>query len=243
MEASKYADRLTIADHNVAQRLLEEAISMCPENPIGYVRLSWVLRQGAILDKTKPYEETLEKSKELIKKALAMDDTLADAHNHLTVIYKNEKEYDKSIAAGRRAVELDPGGAEAHLWYGAALLFASQPEEAILQFQKVLRLNPNAATWTFVFLGHALRNAGRPEEAVSSYKKALQRAPDHLIAHIGLVVTYSVMGREEEARAEAQEVLRINPKFSLIPFKKRAMNYKDPAENDMIINAMTKALK
>jgi adenylate cyclase len=243
MEASKYADSFTLEDHYVAQRLLEEAISMCPENPIGYVRLSWVIRQSAVLDKTKPAGEALEKAKELIKKALAMDDTLADAHTHLTIIYKNEKEYEKSIAEGRRAVELDPSGAAAHLWYGAALLFACRPEEAIQQFQKVIRLNPNAETWTFIFLGHALRNAGRPEEAVSAYKKVLQRSPDHFIAHIGLVVTYSVMGREEEARAEAQEVLRINPKFSLIHFKKTALNYKDKSENDKIINAMTKALK
>ena len=79
--------------------------------------------------------------------------------------------------------------------------------------------------FSFVFLGHALPNAGRLEEAVSAYKKAFQRAPDHLIAHIGLATTYSLMGREEEARAEAQEVLRINPKFSLIHFKKTACTF------------------
>jgi len=243
MEADKYFDNYTVNDNNVAQRLLEEAISICPENPIGYARLGRIILQGAILDHTRPAGEAHEKAKELLKKALAMDDTLADAHTFLTIIYKNKKEYEKSIAEGRRAVELDPGGSEANLWYGAALLFASQPEEAIQQFQKAIRLNPNAATITFVFLGHALRNAGQPEEAVSAYKKALQRSPDHLIAHIGLVVTYTAMGREEEARAEAQEVLRINPKFSLSKWEKRALNYKDPAENDMIINAMTKALK
>jgi hypothetical protein len=51
------------------------------------------------------------------------------------------------------------------------------------------------------------------------------------------------MGREEEARAEAQAVLRINPKFSLMHFKKTALNYKDKSENDKILSAMTKALK
>ncbi len=245
MEASKYADRFTLEDFYVARRLLEEAISICPENPIGYVRLGWVYRLSAILDKTKPYREAIEKAKELTKKALAMDDTLADAHILLSILYrsKKEKEYDKSIAEGRRAVELDPSGSTAYTFYGAALLFASRPEEAIQQFQKAIRLNPNAETWTFIFLGHALRNAGRLEEAVSAYKKVFQRAPDHLIAHVALTTVYSLMGREEEARAEAQEVLRINPKFSLIRFKKTALVYKDKSENDMILNAMTKALQ
>jgi len=243
MEASKYADRFTLEDFYVARRLLEKAISICPENPIGYVRLGWVYRLSAILDKTVPYRESLDKAKELIKKALAMDDTLADAHVLLSILYRGEKEYDKSIAEGRRAVELDPSGSNAYTFYGAALLFASRPEEAIPLLQKAIRLNPNAQSWTFVFLGHAFRNTGRLEEAVSAYKKVLKRAPDHLIAHVALTTVYSLMGREEEARAEAQEVLRINPKFSLIRFKKTALVFKDKSENDMILNAMTKALQ
>ena len=49
------------------------------------------------------------------------------------------------------------------------------------------------------------------------------------------------MGREKEARAEAEEVLRINPKFSLIRFANTALAYKDQSENDKVINAMRKA--
>jgi len=245
MEADKYADRFTLEDYTVARRLLEEAISICPENPIGYVRLGWACRLGAIVDKTQPYGEAFGGAKELVKKALAMDDTLADAHTLLSILYRSgpEKEYDKSIAEGRRAVELDPSGSKAYTFYAAALLFACRPEEAIPLLQKAIRLNPNAQAFSFVFLGHAFRNAGRFEEAVSAYKKVFQRAPDHLIAHVGLATTYSLMDREKEARAEAQAVLRINPKFSLSHFKKTALVYKDKSENDKILYAMTKALK
>ena len=63
------------------------------------------------------------------------------------------------------------------------------------------------------------------------------------LAHVALTTVYSLMGREEEARAEAQEVLRIDPKYSLTHFKKTALVFKDKSENDMILNAMTKALK
>jgi hypothetical protein len=50
-----------------------------------------------------------------------------------------------------------------------------------------------------------------------------------------------MMGREKEARAEAEEVLRINPKFSLDNYAKTVANYKDQSENDKIINALRKA--
>jgi adenylate cyclase len=243
LEASKHTDRFTLEDFDVARRLLEETISICPENPIGFLRLGMVYRLGAILDKTVPYQEVLEKAKELIKKALAMDDTLSDAHIALCMIYRSEKEYDKSIAEGKRAVELYPSGSTAYKSYGAALLFASQPRDALPLIQKAIRLNPNSDAFTFIFLGHAFRNTGQFEEAVSAYKTALQRAPDHIIPHIALATVYSLMDREEEARAEAQEVLRINPKFSLDDFKKKALIFKDEAENNMIINAMTKALE
>ena len=124
--------------------------------------------------------------------------------------------------------------------YASTLLFACRPEEAIPMFQKAIRLNPNAATITFVYLGMALADAGRFEEAVSAYKKGIQRAPDYIVAHIGLVTTYSLMGREKEARAEAEEVLRINPKFSLDYFAK-TVPLKDQSQIDKGVNAMRKA--
>ena len=170
-----------------------------------------------------PLGRLLRKAIELAKKALAMDDSYPMAHSLLSILYSYKREYDKAIAEGERAVALDPSGSDAYFAYASALLFAGRPEEAIPMFQKAIRLNPNAATNTFVYLGNALRNAGRFEEAVSAYKKGIQRAPDNIIAHIGLGATYSLMGREKEARAEAEEVLRINPKFSLDYFAKTAL--------------------
>jgi len=56
---------------------------------------------------------------------------------------------------------------------------------------------------------------GQYEEAIAAYKKALIGEPDNLFAHLGLVGTYSLLGRDEEARAEAAELFRIAPNFSL----------------------------
>jgi adenylate cyclase len=194
------------------------------------------------LDRTKSPQETLEKGYELLKRAVAMDDSLPGPHISLSFIYIFKRDYDKAIAEAERAVVLDPSGSEAYSQYATTLLFAYRPEEAIPMFQKAIRLNPNASTYTFVFLGHAFRNAGRFEEAVSAYKKGIQRAPDFIVAHIGLGTTYSLMGREKEARAEAEEILRINPNFSLDHFSRTALkSYKDQSAIDIVVNAMRKA--
>ena len=241
MEAAKYADRHTIEDNDVARRLIEDAISMCPENPVGYAQLGYVYLDDYWLDNTKSPRETLEKGYELAKKALAIDDSIPIAHIMLSSIYQYKREYDKAIAEGERAVALDLSGSGSYSTYATALLVACRPNEAIPMFQKAIRLNPNISGITFVMLGHALRNAGRFEEAVSAYKKGIQRAPDYIVAHIGLGTAYSLMGREKEARAEAEEILRINPKFSLDYFAKTGAPYKDQSQIDKIINAMRKA--
>jgi adenylate cyclase len=56
---------------------------------------------------------------------------------------------------------------------------------------------------------------GRFEEAIASSKKSIAGVPDFIWPHLVLTVTYMVLGRVDEARAEAKEVLRINPKFSV----------------------------
>jgi len=61
------------------------------------------------------------------------------------------------------------------------------------------------------------------------------------MAHLNLAATYIRMDREEEARAEAAEVLRINPKFSLDNFAKKLPPPKDQPRRDEYISALRKA--
>ena len=239
-EAIGYRDRWNIEDNNLARRMVEEAIAMCPENPMGYVSLGWVCYNDYVLGNTKSPRETLEKAIELAQKALAMDDSIAGAHGLLCLLYMYKREYDKAIAEGEQAVALNPGETTALDNYATSLSLAGRPEEAIPIFQKAIRLNPFGPSFLYQDFGHALRNTGRFEEAVSAYKKAIQIAPDNISAHLGLAATYSMMGQEKEARAEAAEVLRINPKFSL-DYKEKTLPYKDQSITDRYAAALRKA--
>jgi adenylate cyclase len=81
---------------------------------------------------------------------------------------------------------------------------------------------------------------GRFEDAVSAYKKRIELAPDYRYGHSQLATTYSMMGREEDARAEVAEVRRINPKFSL-DFFARTSVLKDRSKIEEIVSALRKA--
>jgi adenylate cyclase len=240
MEAIDYYNRWNIEDNNMARRMIEETIAMCPENPMGYLNLGWVYQHDYWLGNTKSPQETVEKGIELAQKALALDDSMAGPHALLSFLYLLKRDYDKAIAEGERAVALNPGATIFLDAYGNALRSAGRLEEAIPLYQKATRLNPFGPSYLHSNFGFTLQATGRYEEAVSAFKKALQIAPNNFLAHIGLVATYSRMGREKEARAEAAEVLRINPKFSMDSFAKVVTN-KDQSQTDRLINALRKA--
>jgi hypothetical protein len=81
---------------------------------------------------------------------------------------------------------------------------------------------------------------GQHEEAVTAQKNALMRNPDFLAGHTNLAALYSELGREEEARTEVAEMLRISSQFSLKVYGQR-MPFKNPADRERYIAALRKA--
>jgi TolB-like protein len=239
-EAWGYYNRWNIEDNNLARRMVEEAIAMCPENPMGYISLGLVYHHDYLLGNTKSPEETIEKGIELAQKALAMDDSIASAHSLLCSLYRDKGEFDKAIAEGERAVALNPSGTDVLIPYANSLRAAGRSKEAVPVFQKAIRLNPFGPSSLYSDFATALRITGRFEEAVSAYKKAIQIAPDNIFAHINLAASYSMMGRENEAHAETAEVLRINPKFSLDYYVKIGVR-NETSRRDRYIDALRKA--
>jgi len=106
--------------------------------------------------------------------------------------------------------------------------------------EQALRRKPYSADQHLGLVGAAYYFAGRPEEALAPLKQYLTRYPNILSAHLTLAAVYSELGQAAEARAEAAEVLRLNPKFSLEVHKQR-MPIKDPAVLERHIAALRKA--
>ena len=82
--------------------------------------------------------------------------------------------------------------------------------------------------------------AGRHDQAIETFKKSIKRAPNSVWPHLRLAVIHAEQGREEEMRAEAAEVLRINPKFSVETWAK-VQSFKDPKIHEYRKALMIKA--
>jgi adenylate cyclase len=240
MEAGDLVSRMNTKDNNLARRIAEEVLATCPGVPMAYLLMAYVHHNDYWLGSAGSPQESVEKAIELVQKALALDDSFADAHAFLAHLYTIKREYEKGIAEGERAVALNPGMGTVLYYYAVSLSFAGRSKEAIPLFQKAIRLDPIGSARYYIHLANALMFTGRYEEAVLAYKRCIQYTPNFTWPHVMLAATYSEMGREKEAQAEAAEVLRIDPKFTLEFWAKTAL-VRDQSIRDKIFNALRKA--
>jgi adenylate cyclase len=200
-----------------AMQLFEEAIALDPGYAIAYSLLCTAHFEMVLLGATDSPRESLQRALELGKKGIALDDSHSGVHACLVYPYTMLGEYDKAISEGEKAVSLGPNSAGAYFALGTAFYYAGRPQEAVPMLQKSLRLSPIPThSQVLGVLAQSYRELGQYEEAEDTFKKMLQRyGPDNLLAHLELAVTYALMDRKKDARAEGAEVLRIDPKFSI----------------------------
>jgi adenylate cyclase len=215
LEASVQFARMDKQGSMKAKQLAKEAIALDPNYAAPYSVLSSAHLLDLWFDFSESPKESMRLALEAAQKALALDPSDPRTHVGWTNLYIMQREHDKAIASAERAVALNPGGARSLGVLATAMNFSCRFNEAVTFYEQSIRLDPFPSSLGIRNLGGAYSNVGRYEEAVKQLKKALELSPNDLFAHLTLAVTYVKLDRDEEAKAEATEVLRIHPKFSL----------------------------
>ena len=240
LQGLEYAKRFNREGNLLARKMAQEIIALDPTYSIGYRLLATTHLHDVRLGISTSPGESLAKAAELYQNVIDMDPSDAVAHGFLGMVYTLMRQYEKGISEAEKAVILNPNAADAQCFFGTILHHNGRHDEAIQAITKAIRLNPFPPNWYFMNLGRAYSHAGKYGEAIAALQKALRMSPDNLPAHTHLAATYGLSGREQEARAQATEILRINPKFSLHYFAKTTP-YKNPADKELVINALRKA--
>jgi adenylate cyclase len=228
----------TVENNYKARQLAEEAIALDPEYAQAYRWLGGTHLIDVWLDATKSPRESLQQAVELAQKAISLDDSLGGAHGLLGNIYIMRRDYEKGIRETERGVELEPNGADAHALLGMGLLFADRAEEAIPILEKAIRLDPHTPGWYMHVLASAYRDIQRHEEAIEWGEKAVQRNPKNVLSRKILCSIYSLAERMDEARAQAKEIMKLNPKFSVDQVART-----DPQKNENVKKRYIDALR
>jgi adenylate cyclase len=239
LQGAEYINRFTKEANVQARQMFERAIDLDPEFAVAYATLGlthfleWTL--GWSQD-----PQSLEHAFELAQRTLDLDGSLPLGHNLLGKVYLWKKQHDKAIAELKKAIALSPNDADLLVGLGYILNWAGRPEEAIGLVKKAMRLNPRYPAFYLWDLGHAYFITGRYEEAIETLKRVLDRNPDFMPAHAFLAASYSEIGREKEARAEAAEIESLNPQASLEALRQR-LPYKDQAVLERLLDSLRMA--
>jgi adenylate cyclase len=206
-----------------ARGYAEECIALDPGYAMGYRALTQVIGGELFIGSNKlPRAAALQQALELAQKAVTLDPSSSQTHSGLGFIYYRLQQPEKALLEAEQAIALSPNDASAYDCMGAALFAFERYQDAISMYQKSLRLSPVPTSSTGLLMsGAAYRFIGQNAEAIATFKRLLQFYPDNLFGHAYLAATYASAGRDPEAHAQAAEVYKIDPNFSVEGFIKR----------------------
>src|SRR6266849_7741135 len=153
--------------------------------------------------------DSLPPARSALKKALELDDSLAEAHASSGLLATLELDLHRALDELKRAVELKPNYATAHHWLALAHLTLAQFDQAISEAKRAIELDPlslviNADTSWIYF------SARRYDEAEAQVRKTLEIGPQFFLAHYYLGEVLQFKGRLSEAIAEFQKAFELN---------------------------------
>jgi adenylate cyclase len=214
LHAGQYFYRFTREDAVKARGWAEKAIAADPNYAEAYATVSATYLNAVLFRWSDNPASDLERSYELTRKALALDDSNAVALAQLSTNDWLQRRFDKAVAEAERCVALNPNQPICYEALWESLDVSNRLEEAGGAAEKAMRLDPSRQDFYAYFIGQTYVDMGHYQEAIPLLKRHLAVFPDQPWAHVALIEAYSELGRDQEARAEAAELKRINPQFA-----------------------------
>jgi adenylate cyclase len=205
-------ERFTPEDNREARRLYEKAIELDPDYARAYASLAWTYLTDHNERWAGAEDQPLERALEIARRGVVANPASHSNHLALGQVCLSKSLHDEALEALQTAIALNPNDADGYVFLANALSFAGRPDEAIELIEKAQRLNPAAPRWYAWNLGAALYLARRYDDVVSALRKG---TPLSAMAYRWLAAAYGQLGREQDAKAAAEEYLKRRPDFSL----------------------------
>ena len=177
-----YWNKRTPSEVEKAVVFFKQAVEKDPNFALGYVGLA-----DSFEDVDRPHK------KEYIRRALEIDDQLAEAHASLGYQYMLDYSWAASEREMKKAMELNPNYPQSHAWNGARLMMIGKYDESLTAIQRGLELDPTSNGINF-YKGVCLYVAGRRDEAIQQFKRLIQMDPTFSWAHGHLARVYRLNG-------------------------------------------------
>ena len=205
-------ERFTPEANREARRLYEKAIELDPDYARAYASLAWTYLVEHAERWVSPEDQPLERALEFARKGVRVNPASHSNHLALGQVCLSKGLHDEALEALETAIALNPNDADGYVFLAQALNRAGRPDEAISLVERAQRLNPAAPHWYSWNLGIACYLARRYDDAVTALRRG---RPLGAMAYRWLAASYAQLGREQDAKAAAEEYLKRTPDFSL----------------------------
>ena len=188
----------------------QQATALDPNYALAYVGIaSSYASLGGVLGFQSP-TENYPKSKEFAMRALALDETLAEAHSALATNSLNyEWNWPEAEQQYKRAIELNPNYGFAHSGYGTYLEALGRFDEAVRERQLAQKCDP-LSPFAVADVGYPLYYAGQYDEAIKYYRRGLELDPKFSWGHLWIGQVYVQRGMYNEAIDEINQAIQLS---------------------------------
>jgi TolB-like protein/Tfp pilus assembly protein PilF len=176
-------NRRTVENLKKAADYFQQAIGKDPNYALAYSGLAdcHVLLPAYGSPDSSPRDELL-RALEAARKAVALDDTLAEAHTSLARALASNLQLSAATSEFNRAIELNPNYATAHQWFGECLQSQGRFEEGLAELKRARELDPLSLVINSLF-GFALDTVGKSDDAIAQLRKTTEIDPNFGYAH------------------------------------------------------------
>jgi serine/threonine protein kinase/tetratricopeptide (TPR) repeat protein len=186
-------NKFTPNDFPKAIESFNRAIAVDPRYASAFAGLANAYVEMAFFTFSAP-DEWMPKAQEAVNSALALDDTLGEAHNSLAIIKMYyDRDYPGAEREFKHALSLDAGGAHIHMWYAWYLGLMGRFEESFQVYLHALELDP-LSEMINTSVGIVYYWAGQSERAIAQLQKVLELNPHYSLAQIFLAEAYAQRG-------------------------------------------------
>ena len=230
-----------VAEPYETRRLLEKSLSVDQgyARPYGLLSNSYAIAYLQPVDGDHAQESICQRAYELALKGVQLDPTLPFAHAKLGVALAHAGRLDESISVFERAGTLNPNFTD---WRSTfPLLHAGQFARAIEVAEKCMRLDPFCTPGLANLCAHAHYMLEDYSTAQPLLRDSASRLPNSLLGRCLLAATCAQAGRKQDATAQATEVTRILPNYSINGTQRRLSPFKYPEHAKHLFDGLSKS--
>jgi TolB-like protein/Flp pilus assembly protein TadD len=212
LEGRHFWNQRTTESLTRARALFQRSIDIDPSYAPSYAGLSYCYELlGSAPYTALPPNEAFPKAEAAAKRALELDNTLAEAH---VALGYSEMVYDLNLSQAHQefflALQLHPDYATGHQFYGYYLTAIGDLKNAITERKRALELDPVNPLLSSA-LGEAYYQNREFDRAIEHNTRSLELDPSYAIAMVNIGRAYEMKGMHAEARGAFQKILAVVP--------------------------------